>query len=112
VNSSERGEYGDRPRAVLTLRPWPIGPRPDGRRKFGSVSGAIVQALMEAESDLCVQQIRVLVACLLGSSVSRHSIKSYMHERSSGSRPVFERVSRGVTGCGMSDKRTAAMRLI
>jgi len=50
---------------------------------------------MEAQSDLRVKEIQVSVERLLGSSVSRHSIKSYLHERCQGSKPIFEQVSRG-----------------
>ena len=41
-------------------RKQPAG-NPDGRRKFGSVGGAIVQVLMEAQSDLRVKEIRASV---------------------------------------------------
>jgi hypothetical protein len=42
------------------------GPWPDGRRKFGSVSGAIVQVLWEAQGDLRVEEIWREVERLLG----------------------------------------------
>ena len=71
------------------------GPRPDGRRRFGSVSGAIVQVLMEAPSDLRVKEIWVEVERLLGSAVSRHSIKSYLHRATHRPQPIFERVGHG-----------------
>src|SRR5437016_13322606 len=71
------------------------GPRPDGRRRFGTVSGAIVQVLAEAQSDLRVREIWAEVERLLDSSVSRHSIKSYLHRGSYGSTAMFERVSHG-----------------
>src|SRR5439155_25854314 len=71
------------------------GPRPDGRRRFGTVSGAIVQVLAEAQSDLRAREIWAEVERLLGSSVSRHSIKSYLHRGSYGSTAMFERVNHG-----------------
>src|SRR5712691_4797583 len=74
-----------------TCKAQPTG-SPDGRRKFGSVSGAILQVLMEAQSDLRVKEIRVSVERLLGSSVSRHSIKSYLHERSFGRTTLMARL--------------------
>jgi hypothetical protein len=74
--------------------PDPNGPRPDGRRKFGTVSGAIVQVLNEAESDLRVNEIWAAVEQLLGESVSRHSVKSYLH-RGTYDLMIFARVSHG-----------------
>jgi hypothetical protein len=71
------------------------GPRPDARRRFGSVSGTIIQVLTEAQSDLRVKEIWSEVERLLGEEVSRHSIKSYLHRGSTGSKPIFERVSHG-----------------
>jgi hypothetical protein len=76
-------------------RPESEGPQPDGRRKFGSVSSAIVQILREAQSELGVREIRGEVDRLLGEAVSQHSIKSYLHRRTYGSKPIFERVSHG-----------------
>src|SRR6266540_3023563 len=71
------------------------GPRPDGRRRFGSVSGAIVQVLAEAQSDLAVREIWHEVERLLGDSVSRGSVKSYLHRGTYASKPIFERVKHG-----------------
>jgi hypothetical protein len=71
------------------------GARPDGRRKFGSVSGAIVQVLSEAQSDLRVREIWREVEHLLGESVSRHSVKSYLHRGTCARKPIFERVRHG-----------------
>jgi hypothetical protein len=76
-------------------KPEPNGPRPDGRRKFGSVSGAIVQVLAETQAELRVREIRAEVERLLGESVSRYSIKSYLHRGCHGANPQFEHVSRG-----------------
>jgi hypothetical protein len=76
-------------------KPEDEGPRPAGRRKFGTVSGAIVQILTEAQSDMRVREIPADVERFLGEPVSRASIKSYLHRGMSGSPPRFEHVSRG-----------------
>lgn len=68
---------------------------PDGRRKFGTVSGAIVHVLTRAQTDLRLKEIWVEVERLLGGAVSRHSIKSYLHRGTYGSKPIFERVRHG-----------------
>lgn len=67
----------------------------DGRRKFGTVSAAIVTVLSEADSELRVREIRACVEALLGSGVSRHSIKGYLHKECRGNNPRFERLARG-----------------
>ena len=70
------------------------GPAPDGRRKFGTVSGAVVQVLAETELDLQVKEIWIGVQQLLGEPVSRHSVKSYLH-RGTYELKIFERVRHG-----------------
>ncbi len=72
-----------------------IGPQPDGRRKFGSVSSAIVQVPTEAQSDMRAREVRAEVERLVGEQVPRASIKSYLHRGTYGSKPIFERVSHG-----------------
>ena len=76
-------------------KPETDGPAPDGRRKFGTVSTAIVQVLAEARSDMRVSEIWDEVGRLLDSRVSRHSIKSYLHRGTYSSKPIFERISHG-----------------
>jgi hypothetical protein len=71
------------------------GPTPDGRRKFGSVSGAIVQVLTEARRDLRVKEIWREVEQVLGEPVSRHSVKSYLHRGTYSSTTIFERIGYG-----------------
>jgi hypothetical protein len=71
------------------------GVAPDGRRKCGSVSSAIVDVLSAAESDLCIRDIQTSVEALLGSAVSRSSVKGYLHNRSRGRNPLFKRTARG-----------------
>ena len=68
---------------------------PDGRRKFGTVSTAIVQVLTEAEGELSVRAIRVEVERFLGGPVSRFSVADYLLVRSKGNRPIFERTKHG-----------------
>jgi hypothetical protein len=50
--------------------PLTNGPRPDGRRRFGSVSSAIVSVLTEAQSDMRVREIQAEVERLRGEPVS------------------------------------------
>jgi hypothetical protein len=77
-------------------RPAENGPHPGGRRRFGTVSGAIVQILSEAETELRVGDIKTQVERLLGSSVSRHSVKSQLHRGCYRDPPLFERLARGI----------------
>ena len=67
----------------------------DGRRRFGSVRDAIAQELARSESDLAVREIHAEVERILGSPVSRSSVKGYLHQGSRGNSGVFERLSRG-----------------
>jgi hypothetical protein len=75
---------------VRTTAGWP-----DGRRKFGTVSGAIVESLSAADGELSVKAIRIEVERLLGGRVSRFSVSDYLLVRSKGIQPLFER-----TRCG------------
>jgi hypothetical protein len=75
--------------------PDDYGRKPDGRLRFGSISRAIVQVLEEGESDLRVKDIWAEVGQRLGEPVSRHSVKSYLHRGTYGSKPIFERVRHG-----------------
>ena len=68
---------------------------PDGRRKFGTVSQAIVQVMTEAEGELSVREIRMGAERLLRGPVSRFSVCDYLLVRSKGSQPLFERTRRG-----------------
>lgn len=91
----ERLTSGDCHQARIRRRPSTRGIAPDGRRKFGTVSGAIVQVLTDAASELPVREIRARVERLLNSPVSRHSVKSHLHKRVGGPRPLFQRTARG-----------------
>lgn len=68
---------------------------PDGRRKFGTVSEAILRVLAEAEGELPVAAIRAEVERLLDGPVSRFSVSDYLLVRSKGRRPLFERTRHG-----------------
>ena len=59
------------------------------------VSGAIVQVLSVANSDLRVREIRAGVELLLGEEVSPSSIKSYLNKGCARDKPVFERLGWG-----------------
>lgn len=67
------------------------GAWPDGRRRQGSVAGAIIDVLEQARGELSTKAIREQVEQLLGGPVSRHSISDYLLVRSKGPRPLFER---------------------
>jgi hypothetical protein len=68
---------------------------PDGRRKFGTVSSAIVAVLLAAEGELPVKEIRARVEGRLGGRVSRFSVSDFLLSRSKGGKPLFERTRHG-----------------
>ena len=63
---------------------------PDGRRRFGTVSNAIVAVLSQKHEEMAVKDIRNEVEQLLGSRVSRFSLSDYLLTRSRGVNPLFE----------------------
>jgi hypothetical protein len=67
------------PNQPATPRSPTRGVAPDGRRKCGSVSNAIVEVLSGAESELRVSVIHERVEGILGSAVSRGSVKGYLN---------------------------------
>jgi hypothetical protein len=67
---------------------------PDGRRRFGTVSGAIIEALGHGR-EMSVKAIRTAVEAKLGGPVSRFSVSDYLLTRSKGSKPLFERTRHG-----------------
>ena len=85
---------GDNCRKVRKRRTAARGGWPDGRRAFGSVSGAIVAALAGG-GEMKVKTICDEVERLLGGKVSRHSVSDYLLTRSKGPRPLFERARHG-----------------
>jgi hypothetical protein len=68
---------------------------PDGRRKFGTVSAAILAVLAEADSEMRVKTIHREVERVLGGQVSRYSVSDYLLTRSKGLRPLFIRTRHG-----------------
>lgn len=54
------------------------GPGPDGRRKFGTVSRAILQVLAEADAELRVVEVKARVERLLGGPVTASSVKNHL----------------------------------
>jgi hypothetical protein len=68
---------------------------PDGRRKFGTVSGAIVDVLSATDGELSVKAIRAEVERLVDGPVSRFSVSDFLLVRSKGLRPLFERTRYG-----------------
>lgn len=61
----------------------------------GVVKRAIVEALTAAHRSMTVADVQAAVEKLLGQSVSKDSINWCLSTGSRGSRPQFERVSRG-----------------
>lgn len=84
----------DNQRKARRSRTRARGGWPDGRRKFGAVSGAIMTVLAQAESEMRMKDIHAAVESILGGSVSRHSVSDYLLTRSKGPRPLFERTAR------------------
>src|SRR5713101_258268 len=68
---------------------------PDGRRKFGTVSGAILEVLAQSGAEVSVKVIRERVEELLGGSVSGFPVSDYLLVRSKGPKPLFERTRHG-----------------
>jgi hypothetical protein len=89
--TSHKGHHASR----LRPRARHAGGWPDGRRKFGSVSGAVIQVLDQAGSDMRVGDIRKRVERLLGGSVAASSVKHHLVRGCRRRPPLFERVSRG-----------------
>ncbi len=88
----------------LTAEVWVQAPREsdarpagwsDGRRKFGTVSGAIVGVLNGADSEMRMRTIHAEVERVLGGSVSFQSVADYLIKRSKGRKPLFVRTRYG-----------------
>ena len=67
----------------------------DGRRKFGTVSGAIIAVLASADSEMRMKAIHAEVERSLGGSVSFQSVADYLIKRSKGPEPLFVRTRYG-----------------
>jgi len=68
----------------------------DGKRKFGTVSRTVLQVLAEAESSMRFIEIHTRTEALLGSQVSRSSVKMCLSAECKRQTPRFERVARGL----------------
>ena len=68
---------------------------PDGRRKFGTVSSAIISVLAATHEEMRVEDIRTAVEQQLGGLVSRFSVSDFLLTRSEGKKPLFERTRYG-----------------
>ena len=67
----------------------------DGRRQFGTVSGAIKAVLAEGDSEMRMKTIHAEVERVLGSRVSFQSVADCLTKRSKGPRPFFVRTRYG-----------------
>ena len=92
----------------LTERDWQQVARVQGRRRdrsrdgklrFGTVSGAVLQILQDAPGPMRFVEIHQTVEALLGFPVRGGSVKQFLSAESSAEstrrRPRFERVGRG-----------------
>jgi hypothetical protein len=68
---------------------------PDGRRKFGSVSGTILAVLAQTDSEMRLRDIHAQVERILGGTVSFQSVADYLLTRSKGPKPLFVRTRHG-----------------
>jgi hypothetical protein len=67
----------------------------DGRRGFGTVSGAIKTVLAGSSSEMRLKTIHVEVEALLGGPVSFQSVADYLIKNSKGPKPQFVRTRYG-----------------
>jgi hypothetical protein len=67
----------------------------DGRRTFGTVSGAVVAVLTRADSEMRMRSIHAEVEQALGGTVSFQSVADYLTKSSKGPRPLFVRTRYG-----------------
>ena len=67
----------------------------DGRREFGSVSGAIKEVLAQAETEMRMKNIHVEVERLLDGPVSFQSVADFLIKNSKGPNPLFEKPKYG-----------------
>lgn len=82
--------HKDRPKRKKSSGGWP-----DGRRKFGTVSSAVVAVLAQADREMRVGEIHAEVERLLDGNVSFYSVTDYLHARSRGVKPLFSRPQYG-----------------
>jgi hypothetical protein len=85
----------DNPDQERDQRPKERAGWPDGRRKFGEVSTAIVAVLAEADAEMRLRDIHLEVERLLDGPASLQSVADYLVTRSKGPRPRFVRTRYG-----------------
>jgi hypothetical protein len=68
----------------------------DGKLRFGTVSGAVLQILHRSQGPMRFVDIHQEVEHLLGFPVHRGSVKQFLSAESTHRRPRFERVARGL----------------
>ena len=76
-------------------RSKPRAGSPDGRRSFGSVSGAILKVLAETDGELRLRDIHAGVERELEGKVSLYSVADYLAKRSRPPKPLFVRTRYG-----------------
>jgi hypothetical protein len=88
----------------LTKRDWRQVPRQraapharsrDGKLKFGTVSGALLEVLTAADRPMRYVEIRAAVEQRLGMKVSASSVRQLLSDEVKHRHPRFERVRRG-----------------
>lgn len=109
-----RGGLSNHPNSLQDLLQCLIGPEsdqgrrrrprkrsgwPDGRRRFGTVSGAVLKVLERNGGEMSTKAIREEVEALLGGNVSRFTVSDFLLARSKGAKPLFEGLATGTTGC-------------
>lgn len=70
-------------------------PTNGGRRKFASVSDAVLAVLRESGEEIRLRDIHVQVENRLGGPVSRYSVADSLRRRCRGRRPLFRRLGYG-----------------
>ena len=86
IHSLTTGEGRQASRGAKTNAGWP-----DGRRKFGTVSGAIKTALTRSDREMRMKDIHAEVERLLGGAVSFQSVADFLIKNSKGPKPLFEK---------------------
>src|SRR2546430_329236 len=82
--------HKDRPQRKEPSAGWS-----DGRRKFGTVSAAVVAVLAKTDGEMRLKAIHAEVEHVLAGSVSFYSVADYLHTRSKGPAPLFTRTRHG-----------------
>ena len=67
----------------------------DGKLKFGTVSGAVLEVLGRSDASMRYIEIHCEVERLLGFPVARGSVKQCLSDEATHRQPRFERVGHG-----------------